>query len=101
MSLSRTLSIAAVALAGLSAPSLAAGPKAANFDTANSIGLYTAEMSVAANADQVRKLLLSQGYSNVSPLVPDRNGRWTGIAMKDGKREFVAVAFPRASPSTN
>ena len=59
-------------------------------------------VEVAANAEQVRKLLQSQGYTNVSELSRDSNGRWTGTATKNGERKLVAVALPNkvAAPST-
>lgn len=96
--MTRTLSIAAIALVGLSAPVLAAEKNAANANDAHSIGTHSAELSVAANSNEVRKLLKAQGYTNVSPLARDRNGHWTGVAMKDGERKFLAVALPKATP---
>ena len=65
-------------------------------------GTHSAQLSVAANAEQVRKLLQSQGYTNVSELSRDANGRWTGAPIKNGVRKLVAVALPmnRTAPST-
>jgi hypothetical protein len=94
----RALALAA-SVAAFTAPAFAADAPAKNeaVDT-NAAASQSASLSVAANADQARKILLSQGYTNVSELNRDDKGRWTGTAMKDGKTIFVAIALPTNTP---
>lgn len=42
---------------------------------------------------QARQLLTTQGYSDVSPLVNDRQGIWRGTARKDGASVHVSVDY--------
>jgi hypothetical protein len=42
---------------------------------------------------QARDLLKSQGYSDVSPLVNDRQGIWRGTAMKGAEKVHVSVDY--------
>lgn len=42
---------------------------------------------------QARDLLKSQGYSDVSPLVNDRQGIWRGTAMKGAAKLNVSVDY--------
>jgi periplasmic protein CpxP/Spy len=96
----RTLTLAAVVAAGFSLPTFAAdAPAAAAAPEANVTAAQSAELTTAANADQARKLLLAQGYTNVSDLNRDNQGRWTGTATKDGKTNFVAIALPEKAPA--
>lgn len=46
--------------------------------------------------ENARQHLTRQGYTNISPLERDINGKWTGTATKDGKRIAVAVDVKRA-----
>jgi hypothetical protein len=41
--------------------------------------------------DDARKHLKQQGYTNVSQLDKDADGKWVGTASKDGKTLVVAV----------
>ncbi len=94
MSKTLTLTLALVAATSISA--LAA-------DTASTQDAFTAQLSVNANAEQVRKLLLAKNYKNVSHLGRDEGGRWTGTAVKNGKTTFVSVYLPAKPtvPQTN
>ena len=93
--MTRALSLAALIAAGLSLPALAADKPAVDSGTA---AAASAELTTAANAEQARKLLQAQGYTNVSDLTRD-GGRWTGTATKDGKTIFVAVNLPSPQPA--
>ncbi len=94
----RILSLAAVLAAGLLTPAFAAdAPATAPANVAANAAETAAEsaaLSNAANGEQARKLLIAQGYTNVSELTRDDKGRWTGTAMKDGKTTIVAIAIP-------
>ncbi len=83
--------IIGLALAGMALPAFAAE----NNDTAAA----SARLTNAANAEQARVQLAHQGYTGISPLYRDDQGRWTGTAIKDGKTVIVAVTFP-AAPAT-
>jgi len=50
----------------------------------------------AAMGQQIRRQLLSQGFTHVSVLTHSSYGRWDGTAMRDGKLVPVAVLFPPA-----
>lgn len=92
--MNRALALGAVLAAGLSLPAIAGEKSAAISGNADVVAAHSAELSVAANANQARKILLSQGYVNVSELSRDANGRWTGTAIKDGTTTVVAVVLP-------
>jgi hypothetical protein len=96
--MTRTLTLASILMAAFSLPALAvdapAAPAADAKTDASATAAQSAELTTQANADQARKLLLAQGYTNVSDLSRDNNGRWTGTATKDGKTIFVAIAVP-------
>lgn len=105
----RALTLAAVVAAGFSLPAFAADapaaapaaatPEAAAApDSKATTAAQSAELTTAANAEEARKLLLAQGYTNVSDLNRDDNGRWTGTATKDGKTNFVAIGIPNKAP---
>jgi len=102
INLKRTISLIAVLATTFSAQAMAGEAASSHSKAAHNVATHSAELSVAANAEQVRKLLQSQGYSNVSKLSRDSNGRWTGTATKNGERKLVAVALPNnvAAPST-
>lgn len=70
----RTFAIATVLATGLAAPALANDLRG---------NLFT--------EDQARTHLAKQGYKNISDLTKDENGAWVGIAVRDGKKIFVAV----------
>jgi len=42
-------------------------------------------------SDQARKHLMQLGYTNISALEKDADGKWIGTATKDGKTVAVAV----------
>ena len=102
INLKRTISLIAVLATTFSAQAMAGEPASSHSKAAHNVATHSAELSVAANAEQVRKLLQSQGYTNVSELSRDSNGRWAGTATKNGERKLVAVALPKnvAAPST-
>lgn len=75
--------LAAALAAGVALPALAA-------NTAN----------VVFTEDQARQHLLHLGYSNVSDLVKDAHGNWTGTANKAGKTVPVAVGV-KGGPTAN
>jgi len=47
--------------------------------------------------EAARQHLMQLGYTNVSALVKDANGKWVGSAMKDGRTVAVAVDLKRTS----
>ena len=99
--MTHVLSLAAVIAAGFSFSALAAeGPTLPSTDL-TAVAAHSAQLSVAANAQQVRQILLAQGYTNVSDLNRDESGRWIGTALKDGKTVAVAVALPRQATQAN
>ncbi len=87
--MTRTLSLAAVLFAGLALPAIAT-------DT----NTNTAPQTAATNSipagnpfsmEDARQHLMRQGYTNVSALVKDANGKWIGSGTKDGRTVPVAV----------
>lgn len=90
----RTITLATVLATGLSMSAVAADEATAPATTAAAVTEYLADLSKAANANQVRDLLVAKGYSNVTNLIRDEQGRWTGAAVKDGKSVAVSVALP-------
>ena len=99
----RKLSLIVLTAAAFSAPAFAAetavAPAADANANANAVVVEAAALSASANAEQARKLLQAQGYTNVSDLNRDASGRWTGTASKDGKTIFVAIALPAKTPA--
>ena len=93
--MNRALSLVAVIATAIALPAFAAEQAAAPSNVKADVTITeTGALTASANAEQVRKLLLSQGYTNVSELNRNDNGHWTGTAMKDGKTIFVAVNLP-------
>ena len=90
----RTLSLAALLIVGSTIHAVAAEPASSAAASADTLASHSALLSAAANAEQARKLLQSQGYTNVSQLNRDANGRWIGTATKDGKQRMVSVGLP-------
>ena len=93
--MTRTLSLAAVLVAGLAFPAIAA-------DTSTN----TASQAIATknipdgnpfSREDARQHLMRQGYTNVSALVKDAHGRWVGSGTKDGRTVAVAVGVKRRS----
>lgn len=52
-----------------------------------------------AMGQQIRTMLMRNGFTHVSTLARDPEGRWEGTAMKNGKTRWVAVLFPPAPRS--
>lgn len=93
----RTSLIAASAIAALAMPAFAA-EDTQKFDS-NASAAQAAAMTGAASENQARMHLAHQGFTNISALERDQNGRWTGVAVKDGKTVPVAVVLPPAPPA--
>ena len=102
MNLKRTISLVALLATIFSVHGMAGEPASSTLTAADIVATHSGQLSVAANGEQMRKLLQSQGYTNVSELSRDANGRWTGTTIKNGDRKLVAVALPmnRTAPST-
>ena len=87
--MTRTLSLAAVLVAGLALPAIAdntatnAAPQASATESAPDGNPFSME--------DARQHLMRQGYTNVSALVKDANGKWVGSGTKDGRTVPVAV----------
>lgn len=77
----RSLSLAAALAVGMSFPALAA-------ETGPAFSSLFTEV-------QARQHLLHLGYTNVSELTKDEDGKWIGTATKDGKARVVAVDIKR------
>jgi hypothetical protein len=84
----RTFSLAAVLAAGLAMPAFAADTAATGPAMQN---LFT--------QDQARQHLMHLGYTNISGLEKDADGKWIGTATKDGKTVAVAVDV-KGGPAT-
>jgi hypothetical protein len=87
----RTASIAALVAFGSALPALADDGKA----NAAYTSVHAQELKNVYDAKQAHNILASRGFVNISALGRDDDGRWTGIATKDGKTIFVAVALPQ------
>ncbi len=83
----RAVTIMAVAASGLSASAFAEPAKPVEQPQAD----HSASLKSQSGAQEARQHLLKQGYTNVSELAKDEDGRWTGTATKDGKTIFVAI----------
>jgi hypothetical protein len=77
----RALSLAAALAVGMSFPVLAA-------ETGPAFQSLFSEV-------QARQHLLHLGYTNVSELTKDEDGKWVGTATKDGQTRAVAVDIKR------
>lgn len=95
----RAVCFAAALVAGLSTQAFAAEQT----PTTAKVAVEAASLTANADAQTIRQLLLSQGYSNISELNRDTSGRWVGTAVKDGKTVGVAMALPKkqADSKTN
>lgn len=94
--MNKVLSLAIALTVGSAIPALAG-------ETSAQQAAFNAQLSVNANAEQVRKLLIAKNYKNVSRLNRDEDGRWTGTAVKNGQKTFVSVYLPpkQTAPVTN
>lgn len=90
----KIMTIACALIAGAAMPAFAD-------DTA--YDSFTGQITADANAAQVRNILLSKNYTNVSKLHRDEEGNWVGTAVKDGKVTMVSVHLPgnRKAAETN
>lgn len=79
----RAFSLAAALAVGMSFPVLAV-----------ETGSGPATQSLFS-AVQARQHLLHLGYTNVSELTKDEDGKWVGTATKDGQTRAVAVDIKR------
>jgi len=91
--MTRTLSLAAVLVAGLALPAIA--DNTATKTAPQASATESAAIGSPFTMENARQHLMRQGYTNVSPLERDANGNWTGTATKDGKRIAVAVDVKR------
>ncbi len=87
--MTRTLSLAAVLVAGLALPAIA------DNTATNAAPQATATKNIPEgnpfSMEDARQHLMRQGYTNVSELVKDANGKWVGSGTKDGRTVPVAV----------
>jgi hypothetical protein len=85
----RALSLAAALAAGLAFPAFA------DDTSANTAAEAQATQGPATQnlftQDQARQHLMHLGYTNISGLTKDADGKWVGTATKDGRTLIVAV----------
>ncbi|MDQ8700136.1 hypothetical protein [Hyphomicrobium sp. LHD-15] len=84
----RVLSLAAALAAGTSFSAFAA-------ETNSGAALHSLFTEV-----QARQHLLHLGYTDVSPMSKDADGKWIGTATKDGKVRGVAVDIRGPVPTS-
>ena len=94
--MTRIFAMTALASVAFTAPTLAAEPATHSVEGA----AFGSALSNASIEQQARLLLAHQGYTDISPLDLNENGRWVGTAVKDGKTIFGAVAMPSPRPAT-
>jgi len=93
--MTRIFAMTALASVAFTAPALAAEPATHSVEGA----AFGSALTSASIEQQARLLLAHQGYTGISPLSLNENGRWVGTAVKDGKTIFVAVAMPSPRPA--
>jgi hypothetical protein len=91
--MTRVLAIAALMATGASFSAFAADETGA-LTGDSAVAAYTHQLSVSADAANIRRLLHQQGYSSISEPVRENEGRWTASATKDGKTVTVSVVLP-------
>ncbi len=84
------LSLAAVVVAALALPAFA-GDMAPQATPEAAAATASARAGNPFTMQTARKHLVQLGYTNVSELVKDADGKWVGSAEKDGKTVIVAV----------
>ena len=84
--MTRMLTLTAVLAAGLALPAIAGDAATTSPDTAT-----TEQAGNPFTMEDARQHLMQKGYTNVSELVKDAQGKWVGSATKDGKTVPVAV----------
>ncbi len=87
--MTRTLWLAAVLVASLALPAIAAEPTKA--DAPKMVAQEGATTKKPFNMVDAQNLLRQRGYTNVSELVKNDKGTWIGSAVKDGKTVPVGV----------
>lgn len=95
------LYLAAAIATGFATHAFAADQAVAPKTDVPAVTSQAAALNADANAQAARKILLSQGYSNVSELNRDAKGHWAGTAVKDGKTVGVAIALPSKEVSVS
>jgi len=93
----RALSLAAALAAGLALPALAADTSV-NADPAATQGPALQNLFTSS---QARQHLMHLGYTNVSALTKDEDGKWIGSATKEGKTFIVAVDIKGPAPAVH
>ncbi len=88
--MTRILSLVAVLVAALALPAIA-GDMATQATPEAAAATARAPAGNPFTMENARKHLLQLGYTNVSELVKDADGKWVGSADKDGKTVIVAV----------
>ncbi|HVZ06115.1 hypothetical protein [Hyphomicrobium sp.] len=91
----RTFTFGALASIAFAVPAMAA---TTSFSTKKDAALDRLLDSVAMS-QQIRMQLMHNGFTHVSTLARDPEGRWVGTAMKDGKIMSVAVLLPQGEPA--
>ena len=86
--MTRALWLAAVLVASLALPAIAANT--GNTDTPKVVAQEKATQKPFTMID-AQNLLRQRGYANVSELVKNEKGTWIGSAVKDGKTVPVGV----------
>ena len=75
----------------LAAAALLAG--SASFASVSAGETVSPAAAIQFTEKQAREHLESQGYKDISNLVRNENGGWTGTATKDGNKRMVAVGI--------
>jgi di/tricarboxylate transporter len=88
--MTRILSLAAVLVTALAFPAIA-GDTATKATSEAAAATGSAPAGNPFTMETAHKHLVQLGYTNVSELVKDANGKWAGSADKDGKTVIVAV----------
>lgn len=90
------LGLGTIAMLGAFSFSGIAEEAAAPVDTS---AAQAAVLKNASGAMEARQHLVRQGYINISDLIVDERGRWTGTAQKDGKTVIVALNLRDGKPT--
>jgi hypothetical protein len=86
------------AVAETAAPAAQKAEATAPAAAGNVGGDQTSFLVNAAGALEARQHLVRQGYINISDLMLDDRGRWSGTAVKDGKTVIVALDLRNVKP---
>ena len=87
--MTRVLSLAAVLVAGLAFPAIATDTSTNTAPQASAT--ESAAVGSPFTMENARQHLMRQGYTNISALIKDANGKWVGNGTKDGTTVPVAV----------